>query len=552
MTTTLRECNDRGFQCCVLEDCTAGFDPIQVSVALDTICGQDGLFGFVGHSADFHAAIRGLVPEPTAIDALLPSRTGKLPSIDLLLAFYRSGKISPSEVVEFVYDRIGDYRRDNPAVWTYLRPKEETLAAASRLSSEHASKPLPPLFGIPFSVKDNIDVATVETSQACPKLAYTPQQNGPAVQYLLDNGAIFIGKANLDQLATGLSGIRSPYGVPHSVFSKHHVSGGSSSGSAVSVAAGLVSFSLGTDTAGSTRVPAAFNGIIGLKPTKGTISARGLAPACRTLDTLTVLAPTVLESRKVWALIAHYDADDPFAKPLRSLPVWKTEYRGYCEGGFSFATPPAPAIEVCIPEYRQLFADAVYALQNCGGHQTWPREGANYSDLERAGQLLYDGSLLHERVVCIGFEAIQKNLEHFHPVTKQVFSGALANPRSSYEVFADQILRTRLTRAAQRMFDTLAGGVDILVVPTTPLHPTINAMENDPLALNSLLGTFTHFANVVDLCAVTVPAGTYRTKTGIQLPFGITILGGSGMDAKILDIAHVFEQNFTSKTLDSW
>ncbi|KAI9157946.1 Allophanate hydrolase [Paramyrothecium foliicola] len=542
VTTTLRECNDRGFQCCVLEDCTTGFDPTQVTVALDTVCGQDGLFGFVGNSAEFLAATRKLPSPKPQSDALLLGGTGKLPSIDELVILYQSGAISPSDVITSVYDRINKYQQEDPAVWIYKRPREETLEAAEQLAAKYANKALPPLFGIPFSVKDNIDVAKVETTQVCSKFAYTPQCNAPAVQYLLDNGAIFIGKVNLDQLATGLNGTRSPYGIPHSVFSKDHISGGSSSGSAVSVAAGLVSFSLGTDTAGSTRVPAGFNGIVGHKPTIGTISARGMAPACQTLDTVTVMAPTVFESRKVWSLIAHYDAEDPFAKHPRSLPTWKTDYRGYRQGGFTFTIPPASALEVCSPEFRQLFETAVQKLQACGGSKAQSRHGASYSDLDRAGKLLYEGSLLYERITCIGLENIQENIEYLHPATKQVFSEALSKPRAAYEVFADQALRVRITRDAQRMFDTLDGGVDVLVVPTTPSHPTIDAIQEDPLRQNSLLGTFTHFANVVDLCAVTVPAGSYVTETGIKLPFSITILGGSGMDAKVLDIAQIFEQ----------
>ncbi|KAK0736592.1 amidase signature domain-containing protein [Apiosordaria backusii] len=545
VSTTLRECADRGYQCIVLEDCTQGFDAQQVTTSLDIIAGQDGLFGFVGNSSDLFQAI-----DKASTDALTRVAAQGLPPIDELLAEYRQGARCPVEVVKSLYERIEQYKAVDPAVWIYLEPKASLVNDALELVDEYKGKPLPPLYGIPFSVKDTIDVAGVPTTAACPKYTYTPEVSAPAVQRVLDAGGLFIGKVNLDQLATGLSGCRSPYGIPHSVFSDKHISGGSSSGSSISVGAKLVSFGLATDTAGSGRVPAAFNGIIGFKPTKGTVSARGLVPACRTLDTITVVAPSIPEARKVWQIIAHHDPDDPYSKLPHTLPTWHIDYRGPRVGGFTFAIPPPALLEVCTKEYRNLFSAAVTTLQSCGG----ALKEVDYTPFSVAGDLLYEGSLLHERIHCIGHRFLQSNLSSLHPVIRELFYKALSNPPSAYDVFRDQALQAQLTREVQGVFDVLKGGVDVLVVPATTQHPTIEEMEADPLRLNSELGTFTHCANVVDLCGVSVPAGTWRWKevvededTEREMPFGITFLGGSGYDAKVFDIAGVFEEEMRNR-----
>ncbi|KAK4184211.1 putative hydrolase [Podospora australis] len=550
VSTTLRECADRGFQCAVLEDCTQGFDAQQVTTSLDIISGQDGLFGFVASSTDFFDAVNEslthmLTPPATppvvaaTLDAPMLSDLA-LPSIDELVSQYKKGNRSPIEVINSVYDRIEKYREVDPAVWIHLETRESVVQQTEELIAFYKGKPLPPLYGVPFSVKDTIDVSDVPTTAACPQYAYTPTTNAPAVQYVLAAGGIFIGKTNLDQLATGLSGCRSPYGVPHSVFSDKHIPGGSSSGSSISVGAKLVSFGLATDTAGSGRVPAMFNGIVGFKPTKGTISAQGLVPACRSLDTITVVAPSVPDARKVWQIIAHHDPDDPYAKLPHTLPTWHVDFRGFKQGGFTFAVPPLILLEMCSPEYRSLFKKAIPLLQASGGRLV----DIDYTTFSIAGDLLYEGALLHERVHCIGQKFLQQNLEDLHPVIRALFFKALSNPPSAYDVFRDKELQTRLTREAQLTFDTLRSGIDVLVVPTTTQHPTVDEMEDDPLRLNSELGTFTHYANVVDLCGVAVPTCSYTTDDGTELPFGITLLGGSGYDAKVLGIAEVVETAF--------
>ncbi|TVY82356.1 Allophanate hydrolase [Lachnellula suecica] len=532
VTTTLRECNDRGFECCILSDCTGGFDQQMVTTSMDIVCGQDGLFGYIGSSSDFIAQAsqsQDLTPPstpPAADDALLP--------IAELQRKYTSGLTTPEAIVEVVFKRIEAYKKVDSAVWISIQSKEAVLGAARALSAKYESKPLPPLFGVPFALKDNIDVKGVTTTAACEAFAYVAKSTAPAVQLLLDAGALFIGKLNMDQLATGLSGCRSPYGTPHSFNSKDHISGGSSSGSAVAVAAGLVSFALGTDTAGSGRVPAAFNGIVGFKPTKGTISARGVVPACKSLDTLSIMAPFLTDAHKVWLTIDEHDSLDPYAKNPSSLALWKSDFRGPKEGGFTFGIPPPSVLETCSKEYQALFQTAVQKVRSCGGRLV----EIDYTPFSLASDLLYNASLVHERIASIGYDFLTSHIDSLHSTTKSLFQTALASDLKPWQVFHDQDLQAQYTMQAQKNFNTLEGGIDVLLVPSTPCHPTIKGMENDPIKLNAKVGTFTHAGNVVDLCGVSVNASW--TEAG--LPFGVTFLGGSGYDGRILDIASVFEE----------
>jgi allophanate hydrolase len=508
-----------------------------VTTSLDIICGQDGLFGYIGHSSDIitEAEKFSKLNPPCATPAL----DAALPSIAELRRLYTSGLVEVEMIVQSVFDRIEKYETIDPAVWISKQSREDVLAAAADLCAKYAGKPLPPLFGIPFAVKDSIDVAGVVTSVACESFAYTASSTAPSIQHLLDAGALYIGKVNLDQLATGLSGCRSPYGIPHCVYSTDHISGGSSSGSGVAVAAGLVSFAIGTDTAGSTRVPAALNGIIGFKPTKGTISARGLVPACKSLDTITIMAPTLPDAREVWYILDEHDPLDPYAKPPSSLSTWKVDFRGPKEGGFTFGVPPLSLLETCSKAYQELFQAAVERLRSCGGRLV----DVDYTPFAKAGDLLYDASLVHERLASMGHEFFIKNIDTLHPTTKSIFQSALSSEIKAWQVFHDQAAQTQYTMQARKTFNTLEGGVDILVVPSVPFHPTIKEMLGNPLALNSKLGTFTHAGNVVDLCGVSVNAGWVENEEGLKLPFGVTFLGGSGYDGKVLDIAGVFEDS---------
>ncbi|KAL3420265.1 urea carboxylase [Phlyctema vagabunda] len=532
VTTTLRECNDRGYECCILSDCTGGFDQQMVTTSMDTICGQDGLFGYIGHSSDFFAQVsqaEDLTPPTTP-----PAEDGSLLSIHDLHQRYAAGLADPVAVINAVFDRIEKYKQIDPAVWVSLESRETCLSAVHALLTKYNSKPLPPLFGVPFAVKDNIDVKGIVTTAGCEAYAYTASENSFAVDCLLEAGAIYIGKTNLDQLATGLSGVRSPYSTPHSVYSKDYISGGSSSGTGVAVGAGLVSFALGTDTAGSGRVPAALNGVVGFKPTKGTISARGVVPACRSLDTVSIMAPTLADARTAWYVLDKYDSQDPYSKLPSSLSTWKSDFRGPKEGGFTFGIPPPELISLCSKEYQKLFASSIQRLRSCGGKLV----GINYTPFAEANELLYNASLVHERIACIGYEFLIKNMDALHPTTKALFSAAIDSKLEAWQVFADMALVAQYTMQARSQYEKM----DVLFVPSVPHHPTIADMQADPLDLNSTMGTFTQFANIVDLCGVSVNAGWVSSGPGeTKLPFGVTLLGASGYDGKILDIAAVFE-----------
>lgn len=455
-------------------------------------------------------------------------------SISELQQRYKTGSTSPETIIRGVFRRIEEYEEQDAAVWISRKSEDEVLTYIEELRSKYNDKPLPPLFGVPFALKDNIDVAGIPTTAGCEAYTYIPSTNAPAVQLLLDAGAIYIGKLNMDQLATGLSGCRSPFGIPHSVFSKFHISGGSSSGSGIAVGAGLVSFALGTDTAGSGRVPAAFNGVVGFKPTKGTISARGVVPACASLDTLSIMATSIEDARSVWYIMDVYDKLDPYAKLPSSLSTWHVDFVGPEKGGFTFGVPPPQSLEVCSEPYQKQFKKSIERLVACGGKIV----EVDYSPFNNAANLLYDASLVHERISCIGQDFLSNNMSALHPTTRQLFEAAVESKVMAWEVFRDQALQARYTREAHEIFEA----IDVLFLPTAPCHPTIKEMEEEPLKCNAKVGIFTHAANVLDLCGISVNAGFVEGG----LPFGVSFLGGSGKDGKILDIAAVFEENKSS------
>lgn len=531
VNTTFREASDRGFECCVLTDCTSGFEGSFVDSTLKMLCSYDGLFGYVCSSKDLLNYSHDSHPTPPRTP---PGFQGDL-SLASLQQQYKNGEITVADVAKDVSKRISEYQKKDPAVWISLQTDDELLQAAQTLEERYRHQPLPPLYGIPFAVKDNIDVENIATTAALEKTAYVPKKSAKVVDALIRAGALFIGKTNLDQLAAGLSGCRSPLGYPRSVFDHERISGGSSSGSAVAVAAGLVTFALGTDTAGSGRVPAALNGITGYKPTKGTLSADGVVPACGSLDTISIFAPTVDEARAVW-LVADEGPDmtDPFAKTQQSLPLWHVDFRGVQEGGFVFGVPPADALSICTPRYREHFNLAVERLERFGG----VRQEVEWAPFEGGSQLLYNGALMNERVQCAGPSFLQDNKQHLHTTTRKLFEEAMARDIKPWDVYRDQHLQATYTRQAALIFEK----IDVLVVPTTTFHPTVAEMESDPIALNARLGDFTHFGNVLDLCGIAVPSSCYEEKDGEPLPFGVTLIGASGTDGRVFDIARTFEK----------
>ncbi|KAK5170682.1 uncharacterized protein LTR77_005272 [Saxophila tyrrhenica] len=535
VTTTLREANDRGFECCILSDCTSGFNVSFVQTSMDMVCSYDGLFGYIGSSTE-------LLSLPSSVSRTPPTATSKLPGdlgLESLRNQYSKGSNEPVRLVNMVYDRIEETSATHPNVWIHLRPREIVIEEALRLKQAFAARPLPPLYGIPFAVKDNFDVANLPTTAACPAYSYTPSQSAPSVTAILEAGGLLIGKTNMDQLATGLSGCRSPFGSTTSVYgNSKFISGGSSSGSAVCVASGMVTFALGTDTAGSGRVPAALNGIVGYKPTKGTISARGVVPACRSLDTVSVFATCVADARSVWQVLDVYDPEDAYAKLPGTLPLSAMDYRGVENAGFTFTVPPPSALEACTPEFQTQFWRSVQKLEASGG-RFLSISDADFEPFRIANSLLYSGTLVNERIACIGADFLTKNLDHLHPTISKLFGAVLAREAKPYEVFSDQMTQAECTRRAQMLLER----IDVMVLPAVPCHPTIEAMDRDPISLNAKMGENTHFANVLDLCTVNVNAAFYQGDEG-TMPFGISLVSGMGRDGRLMDVASFVERCF--------
>lgn len=421
---------------------------------------------------------------------------------------YRSGAFAPSDVIREVYERVRAIR-DNP-IWIYLVPEEEAVSAAEALSDASTA----PLVGIPFAIKDNIDAANRPTTASCPAFSYFAAKNATVVQRLLDAGGILIGKTNLDQFATGLVGARSPYGTCSTVFRPDYISGGSSSGSAVAVAVGLVTFALGTDTAGSGRVPAAFNNVVGLKPTRGLVSAHGVVPACRSLDCVTVFSLVAEDAETVFSVAAGYDQNDPYSRHPTPLDSRPSKYR--------IGVPTAQNLERVENSYRALFAQAGDRLESLG-HSLIQVDVKSFLE---TGDLLYGGPWVAERFAAVG-NFISEHPDAVHRVVRDIILGG--ERFSAADVFNGQYALEALRQKTSVTWDS----VDILLLPTAPNIYRIEEIERDPVSLNSRLGLFTNFANLLDLAAIAVPAG-FRAD---GLPFGVTFFGPAFSDFSLIALA---------------
>ncbi len=369
-----------------------------------------------------------------------------------------------------------------------------------------------PLFGVPFAVKDNLDVAGLPTTAGCPSFAYTPGQTASAVQSLLDAGAILLGKTNMDQFATGLVGTRSPFGACHAVHDARFISGGSSSGSAVAVAQDWVGFALGTDTAGSGRVPAALNDIVGLKPSCGLVSTRGLVPACRSLDCVSIFTRTCADAELVLESLAHYDREDPFARPVAlDEPVARPRRVG---------VPPPEQLEFCDDADAQRLFSGVCERAKRTGLTLVP---IDFAPFRQVAELLYAGPWVAERYAAVGHHIASGAADLDPTVTQIIRRGAtidgVATFRGLYEL-------TALRRASEQQWSQM----DVLLLPTTPTTYTIQAVARDPVGLNSTLGHYTNFVNLLELTAVAIPAG-FRAD---GLPLGATLVGPAGSDRTLL------------------
>ena len=435
--------------------------------------------------------------------------------------------VSAVERVRAAYAAIGAAGR--PEVWIALRPAGEALAEAAVIDASVAGGGELPLAGLVAAVKDNIDVAGLPTTAAAPSFAYQPAEDATAVARLRAAGAIVVGKTNLDQFATGLVGTRSPHGAVRNAWDPARISGGSSSGSAVAVALGLVDLALGTDTAGSGRVPAALNGVVGVKPTRGVIPATGVVPACRSLDCVTVFARSLDLAGKAVTAMAGPDGRDPLASLLGNGPrgAWRLP-----------AGDRAPRVAVPLPAqldgladgWAEAFAAAASRLRMAGVETA----EVDITPLLEAAGLLYGGAFVAERYAAVGAHlAANTGLigTDLDPVVARVIlDGARF---TAADLFTDQ---QRLDRLAAQAAATLAG-FDALLTPATTAHPTLADVAADPVGVNTRLGRYTNFANLLDLASVAVPAGTVR-----GLPFGIMLTGPAGGDQRLAQIASRYDQ----------
>jgi allophanate hydrolase len=433
--------------------------------------------------------------------------------IQSLLAGYRDRQFTPREILAEVQLRIERMPEHN--AWITLLGSDEIEDYLARVDGE--SPDSLPLYGIPFAIKDNIDLAAVPTTAACPDYTYIPGEHAFVVEQLIAAGAIPVGKTNLDQFATGLVGTRSPYGPGKNSFNPDYVSGGSSSGSAIAVALGQVSFALGTDTAGSGRVTAAFNNLIGLKPTRGYLSSRGVVPACRSLDCVSILSLTAADARLVLDACDAYDAEDDYARMPPAQSPW-----------FDFEQ-----LKVGVPadgdleffgnrDAEALFKRAVSAVESLGGEII----EIDFSPFLEAARLLYEGPWVTERYLAIE-EFINARPDSLHPVTREIISAG-RNPSAS-DAFRAQYRLQALQNVTRQAWEQ----VDTILTPTAGTIYTIEEVENDPIRLNSNLGYYTNFMNLLDLSACALPAGFQQDG----LPFGVTLFSPPFNDRNLLPMA---------------
>lgn len=428
-----------------------------------------------------------------------------------LRAAYAAGTAA-EQVVETVLARLA--AAADPGIFLHVADRNDLLQQARTLGAFDSSRPL---WGIPCAVKDNIDVAGMPTTAACPSFAYDPSEDATAVALLRAAGAIVIGKTNLDQFATGLVGLRTPYPAPRNPIDPTLIPGGSSSGSAVAVARGIVAFSLGTDTAGSGRIPAGLNNVVGLKPTRGVVSTYGVVPACRSLDCVSIFALTVADAQNVLAVVAQEDARDPASRP----PPTRGGHSAL--GALRIGVPKSSERRFFGDESMRAGYEAALADLASLGHVIVE---IPFSEFHEVGDLLYEGAWVAERYAAIrGF--MDAHEDALYPITRTIIGGARKlGAVDAFEGFY------RLQELRARLIPRIAT-VHAIAVPTAPMLATVAAVERDPIAINTRLGTYTNFVNLLDLCGVAVPCGYLHGGR----PMSITLLGRAGEDGLIANLA---------------
>ena len=432
--------------------------------------------------------------------------------IGALHAAYAGG-VTPSQVLAEAHLRLAEAA--DPGIFLHLRPLAEVQAEAAALPP--FDPVAHPLWGIPFAIKDNIDLGGAPTTAACPAFAYLPQADSFVVAALRKAGAIALGKTNLDQFATGLVGVRTPLAVPHNAIDPAIVPGGSSSGSAVAVARGIASFALGTDTAGSGRVPAALNNIVGLKPTLGVLSATGVVPACRTLDTISVFALSVPDAHAAFRAAAGHDAADAYSRPIPVPPL----------------SPAPPKLRIGVPDAatREFFGDMVQAASYQAALDRLEGQGATILPLDftpffDVARMLYEGAWVAERMTVIE-PLLRSDPDAILPVTRKIIEAA--DKLSAADAFRGIYRLADLRRAAE----PLMASVDLLCVPTIPTFYTVADLAADPVGPNSRFGTYTNFVNLMDLCGIAVPCGPRDDGR----PGSVTFLARAGQDGLVAGVA---------------
>ncbi|MDF1824894.1 MAG: allophanate hydrolase [Verrucomicrobiales bacterium] len=436
-------------------------------------------------------------------------------SIPALHAKYASGELTPATLVGDLKAAIS---ASDPLIWISLTSDLRMDEILQALEGE--SPQTKPLFGIPFAIKDNIDLAGNPTTAACPDYSFDPDKDATVVALLIEAGAIPLGKTNLDQFATGLVGVRSPYGFPKNPFNEDYIPGGSSSGSAVAVARDLVTFSLGTDTAGSGRIPAGLNELVGLKPTFGSLSCNGVVPACRSLDCVSIFAKSPNDAATVFSVAAQPDSDDAYSRE-------KAQSNWFPADRFTFGVPQAEQLQFFgDAEAEKLFEEACSKLESIGG----TRVTVDFNAFLEAALLLYEGPWVSERFAAIE-DFITTQPDSLHPVTRQIISGG-GEPRAVDGFRAQYRLKALKQRA-----DLIMDSVDLIVTPTAGTAYTAAEVAADPIQLNSNLGYYTNFMNLLDLSACAIPAGRLASR---KMPWGITLVAPALSDVALLNLANRF------------